>query len=105
MQWPDTGMAEDEEPEFRALTHWKCGKPPCNEPPKAGGHRLTAAYLGGRSAVPAPPVVVDVPDEPDVRGFPKLPEFAGGDPPRFEFTFELPLPALVPLKPVPRSCA
>jgi hypothetical protein len=55
--------------------------------------------------VPAPPVVVDVPDEPDVRGFPKLPEFAGGDPPRFEFTFELPLPALVPPKPVPRSCA
>jgi hypothetical protein len=27
---------------------------------------LYSTYLGGRPAVPAPPVVVDVPDDPDV---------------------------------------
>jgi hypothetical protein len=36
------------------------------------GHRFARAahadgiYLGGRPAVPAPPIVVDVPDDPDV---------------------------------------
>jgi hypothetical protein len=59
-------------------------------------------YRGGRPALPAPPVVVDVPDDPDVSGLLKLSELVGGDPPLSKFVLEVPKPPLVAIPPPPK---
>jgi hypothetical protein len=59
-------------------------------------------YRGGRPALPAPPVVVDVPDDPEVSGLLKLSELAGRDPPLSKFILEVAKPLLAAIPPPPK---